>query len=391
MNRLVTTDKHNPSQHKTMKQPITLSIFFPTYNEEENIQETIVRTIRVVEDSPYVSAYEIIIVNDGSTDRTEKIAEMLSQQYPTVRVVTHATNLGYGAALKTGIQEARMEYVFFTDADLQFDIVELQSLLIHINNYPVVIGYRAPRRDSAMRLLNAWGWNKLNRLLFGLKVQDIDCAFKMFKRNKVQPLQLQSKGAMISAETLIRLTREDVPIKEVPVSHLPRIAGSPTGAKPSVIVRAFNEMILLYRGELGLTTHKEAFKFMTVGVVNTLLDVVVYIFLTRETVIFSHHLTVAKFLSFLVGTVSSLTLNRSWTFGLRTRLSWSEVVRFYAMTSISLTLNVAIMNFLVGFGMYDLLALAITTLFTFIAGFTLSRVWVFKRREQKRPALISQL
>jgi glycosyltransferase involved in cell wall biosynthesis len=372
-----------------MNQPITLSIFFPTFNEEENISQTIVRTVHVVEESPFVSDYEILVINDGSSDDTGKIVEDLARIYPKVRLINHAHNRGYGAAIKTGIAAARMEYVFFTDADLQFDIVELQNLLVHVSQYPVVIGYRAPRRDSTLRLINAWGWKTLNRVLFGLRVRDIDCAFKIFKRREIQALRLQSRGAMISAETLIRLIRKHIPVKEVPVSHLPRTAGSPTGAKPSVILRAFGEMVRLYRGELGDVTQKEALKFMSVGVANTLLDATAYIFLTREMLIFSHHLTAAKFFSFLVGTISSLLLNRYWTFGVKERLGWGEVVRFYAMTSISLSVNVAMMNFIVGFGVYDLVALAITTVFTFVANFTLSKTWVFK--QQKPPEQEAEL
>ncbi len=375
------------NQKKPIMQPITLSLFFPTYNEEKNIEETILRTIQVVEDSPYISDYELIVVNDGSSDATKIIAENLALEHPHVRVINHEKNSGYGAALKTGITEARMDYVFFTDADLQFDIIELQNLLVHLPEYKVVIGYRAPRQDPAMRLLNAWVWNKLNRILFGLKIRDIDCAFKLFKRENVQALSLQSRGAMISAETLIRLTREGVVIKEVPVSHLPRKAGSPTGAKLSVILRAMQEMAELYRGELGSITQKEALKFMTVGVLNTLLDAAFYILLTRGTVLFADHLVVAKFLSFLAGTVSSLLINRYWTFGMRSRLTWSEVARFYAMTSVSIAINVALMNFFVSMGIYDLVALCITTVFTFMANFTLSKMWVFKKREAEKQLI----
>ena len=123
---------------------------------------------------------------------------------------------------------------------------------------------------------------------------------------------------------------------------------------------------------------------MSVGVVNTLLDVIAYILLTRETTTFAAHLTEAKFLSFMVGTVSSLVLNRYWTFGLRTRVTAMEVLRFYMMTSVSLTLNVILMNILVGLGMYDLVALGITTVFTFFANFTLSKLWVFKQKTGQR-------
>jgi glycosyltransferase involved in cell wall biosynthesis len=364
-----------------MIKPISLSIFFPTYNEEANIRESVERTLDVVRNSPYISGYEILIINDGSSDGTKVVAGQLADQYAGVRVINHEKNKGYGAALKSGIAAAKMDYVFFTDADLQFDIVELQNLLVHVGQYPVVIGYRAPRQDPFMRLLNARVRNLLNRILFGLKVRDIDCAFKIFKRTEIQSIKLRSGGAMISAEALIRLSRKKVAIKEVPVSHLPRVAGSPTGAKPAVIARAFGEMVRLYRGELGLVTQKESLKFMSVGILNTALDAFAYIALTRGTPVFSEHLVAAKFFSFLAGTVSSLLLNRSWTFGVRGRLSAGEVARFYAMTSLSITLNVAVMNLLVSFGMYDLAALALTTVFTFAANFTISKVWVFKKQK----------
>jgi putative flippase GtrA len=195
----------------------------------------------------------------------------------------------------------------------------------------------------------------------------------------VQELALESKGAMISAEILIRLTRSGIPVKEVPVSHLPRIHGSATGAKPSVILRAFKEMLRLYRGELGLASaHQEMLKFMLVGVVNTLIDVGLYFAFTRYTFLFSVHLIAAKFFSFLAGTISSLYLNRSWTFGIKDSITAREIVRFYSMVSISIVLDVVLMSLLVGAGMYDLLALVLTTGFVFVANFALSKLWVFK-------------
>lgn len=235
-----------------------------------------------------------------------------------------------------------------------------------------------------MRLLNAWGWNLLNRLFFRLRVRDIDCAFKIFKRSLVQDLALESQGAMISAEILIRLTRMHIPIKEVPVSHLPRLHGSPTGAKPSVIIRAFREMVRLYFGELGLASvHKQMLKFMAVGIVNTLLDISLYIILTRFTFFFSMHLIAAKFFSFLAGTVSSLYLNRTWTYEVRGQLTVGEVIRFYSMVTLSIFLNVYFMAIFIGMGMYDLLALALTTAVVFIVNFTISKFWVFKMKPSK--------
>jgi putative flippase GtrA len=229
-----------------------------------------------------------------------------------------------------------------------------------------------------LRLLNAKGWNLLNRILFGLRVRDIDCAFKIFKRQLVQNLELRAEGAMISAETLIRLKRAGISIKEVPVSHLPRTAGSSTGAKPAVIVRAFREMVALYSGELGLVGNKEVLKFITVGVINTLLDMAVYILLTRTIGVFGAQPTVAKFFSFLFGTVSSLMLNRYWTFGIQTPLTFGEIARFYATVSLSIAVNVSAMFVFVELlHVYDLIALVLTTAITFGINYTLSKFWVF--------------
>ncbi len=361
-----------------MQHPITLSIFFPAYNEEANIREAVEKAIRIVEDSPYIREYEIIVVDDGSTDNTEREVKRLMERHPGVRLIAHPENMGYGAALKSGIAAARMEYVFFTDADLQFDLVELQNLLVHIPQNDVVVGYRAPRRDPLMRLVNAKGWNMLNRMLFGLRVTDIDSAFKLFRREVVQALPLRSQGAMVSAEMLIRLVRQGFAIKEIPVSHAPRRAGSPTGAKLSVIVRAFREMVGLYRGDLGLVGNKEVFKFMTVGAINTALDAAVYVLLTRF-VGLGPTPVAAKFFSFMTGTVTSLFLNRAWTFGITERLTMREVGRFYATVSANLLLNLGLMYFFVHtVGLYDLVALALTTVCTFAFSYVVSKWWVFR-------------
>jgi glycosyltransferase involved in cell wall biosynthesis len=370
-----------------MKEPISLTLFFPAYNEEDNIVPAVEDAVRVVEDSPYISDYEILIINDGSKDRTEALARELEEKYPAVRLISHSPNKGYGAALKTGLYSATRDYIFFTDADRQFDLVELQNLIMHVPAYDAVIGYRAPRRDPLMRLANAFGWNLLNRAAFGLRIRDIDCAFKLLRRDMVQSMHLHSSGAMINAEFLIKLVRSGARIKEIPVSHLPRIAGSPTGAKPAVILRALREMATLYAGELGLPAQKQAFKYLAVGVINTLMDITAYIGLTRMTPVFSEHIIAAKFFSFLLGTISSLMLNRWWTFGIRSRLTFGEVIRFYSAISLSLVINVVSMRTLVGLGINDLLALALTTLITFAVGFILSKFWVFRTdRSQLAPA-----
>ena len=191
-----------------MDKNISLSIFFPAYNEEANIGATITTAVDVAEQLNI--PYEIIVVNDGSKDRTGEIAESFSRQDPHVRVINHADNQGYGAAVWSGIMAAKYEYVFFTDADLQFDLYELYKLLEFVPDYKAVLGYRAKRRDPWMRLANAKGWNILNRCLFGLKAKDIDCAFKLFKTDVVNSLPAKSRGAMLSAEILINLQKRGI-------------------------------------------------------------------------------------------------------------------------------------------------------------------------------------
>lgn len=370
-----------------MKKPFTLSIFFPTYNEEDSIRSTVEQALNAVQGLPYLADYEIIIVNDGSKDNTRTIAESLSRENKNVRVINHAKNQGYGAALITGIRNSRMDYIFFTDADLQFDIYELWKLVEYIPEHKIVLGYRAPRRDPFMRILNAKGWNVLNRILFGLKVRDIDCAFKLLDRNLVQNLPLRSRGAMISAEMLIRLQRAKVTFKEVPVTHLPRTMGSPTGAKPGVILRALREMLELYNGELGFVTQKQALRFGMVGILNTVVDFVAYVGLTRLLIFFGDHLVLTKALSFFLGSVCSFVFNRQWTFGRTTRFNFGELVRFYSTVAISIVINAVSMQFFLNtLHLYDIAAVILATVFTFAWNFILSKFWVFNEKTGKVPA-----
>lgn len=225
----------------------SLSIFFPAYNEEANIAETIKQADQMAK--TVTDTYEIIIVDDGSKDETGKIVQKAITDFPNTRLITHERNKGYGEALLTGLRNSQYEWVFFSDSDLQFDLNQIHDFLPFVHEYDTIIGYRAPRMDPFMRKVNAWGWKILNRLMFGLKVKDIDCAYKLFKKtalNSVLP-QMKSGGAMISAELLMRLSRNGSTFKEIPVRHFPRKAGSPTGAKPAVILRAFKELLHIYR------------------------------------------------------------------------------------------------------------------------------------------------
>jgi glycosyltransferase involved in cell wall biosynthesis len=212
----------------------------PAYNEEANIGPQVLDVLAALQ--PLASDYEVIVVNDGSRDRTGQIVKDLRAQHPQVRLVEHPKNQGYGAALYTGFTNAKKELVFLTDSDRQFDLSDLPRLLPLLANADIVAGYRNPRRDPPMRVLNGIGWSMLVTLLFGYTARDIDCAFKLCKREILDHITLESRGATFSAEFLVRAKRAGYRIVEIGVSHHPRRAGSQTGARPDVIIRAFREL-----------------------------------------------------------------------------------------------------------------------------------------------------
>lgn len=225
----------------------SLSLFLPCFNEEQNVERTVresVAALREVTDD-----FEVIVVNDGSRDRTGEIAERLAAENSHVRVCHHEQNRGYGGALRTGFLAARKDMMCFMDADGQFDVREISDLLSLADKADIVNGFRINRRDPFFRSLNAFLFNRLVRLLFGLKVTDLNCAFKLYHRKVVDAIapQLESNGAFINAEMLIRAKKAGFSIVEVGVHHYPRVAGTQTGAKLSVILRAFKELFALFR------------------------------------------------------------------------------------------------------------------------------------------------
>lgn len=222
----------------------SLTISMPAFNEAANIPGMVADVLRVV--PSLADEFEIIVVDDGSRDDTAVVTQALAAQHPQLRLVQHHVNKGYGTAVLTGLTHASKELVFFTDADRQFDLAEIEKLLAHIDTADLVVGYRAPRRDPFMRRLNGKGWSWLVTLLFGYTARDIDCAFKLMRRSVVEQLQdeITSGGATFSAEFLVRAKRAGFKIKEVSINgHRPRVAGNPTGAKLRVIVRAFKELV----------------------------------------------------------------------------------------------------------------------------------------------------
>lgn len=223
-----------------------LSVFLPCHNEEGNIE----RVVEALESElPKISTrHEIVVVDDGSRDRTGEIADRLAAANPDIKVVHHATNRGYGAAVISGIRACTQPWVVLCDGDGQFEASDIARLAAKVPEYAVVVGRRAHRADSLMRRVNGKAWTLLMRLLLGIRISDIDCGLKLFRRDLLEGVGLQAKGAMISAELMAQLTGR-TNICEVDVRHLPRVAGAQSGANMKVIMRAFKELWLL-RGRL---------------------------------------------------------------------------------------------------------------------------------------------
>jgi glycosyltransferase involved in cell wall biosynthesis len=223
----------------------SLSVVIPCFNEEENVRRVYESAAGVLR--PLALDYEILLINDGSKDRTGEIVDAIAAADPRIRAVHHAANRGYGSALRSGFASAAKTLVFFTDGDGQFDLNELPPLLPLIERADIVHGYRLHRRDGWVRRFNGWGWTKLVDVLFGLRVRDVNCAFTLFRREIFSGDELKSTGALISAEILARAKRRGRTIAEVGVHHFPRLSGRPTGGKPRVVAQAFRELYRLRR------------------------------------------------------------------------------------------------------------------------------------------------
>jgi glycosyltransferase involved in cell wall biosynthesis len=222
-----------------------LSIVLPAFDEEANIAEAVARAQAAAE--RLCGEHEVIVVDDGSRDRTAAIVEELGAADPRIRLLRHPRNLGYGEAVRSGLRAARLDLVFLTDADNQFDLGELERFLPWIDRVDVVAGYRVNRQDPLFRRVNAKAWNALVRMLFYVPVRDIDCAFKLFRRSVFDAVDLQSVGAMVSTELMVTVGRSGASVVELGVRHYPRTAGTARGASPRVIARALWELARMYR------------------------------------------------------------------------------------------------------------------------------------------------
>ncbi|HKP53604.1 MAG TPA: glycosyltransferase family 2 protein [Chloroflexia bacterium] len=221
-----------------------ISLVLPAHNEEPNIRTVVEEAAQVLPRA--FTDYEIVVVNDGSKDRTLEIAQELERENSHVRVVNHPVNRGYGAALTSGFNATTGDFVMFMDSDRQFDINDIHLLTPYTEDYDIVAGYRIKRNDPAHRLLNAKIFGTAVKILFDIQVRDIDCAFKIMRAEVLRGINLESPGALINTEILAKAKVQGCNLTQVGVNHYPRVAGEQSGASVKVVLRAFWEMVRLW-------------------------------------------------------------------------------------------------------------------------------------------------
>jgi glycosyltransferase involved in cell wall biosynthesis len=221
-----------------------LSIVLPAYNEAANIRAAVEKGLAV--GAALATEYEVIVVDDGSRDGTSSEVEALARQhYPLVRLVKHEVNVGYGAALRTGFKRSRFGLVFFTDSDNQFDMSELAQFIPMMADHDMVVGFRVNRCDPLQRSITSWFYNQLVRLLFQVKVRDVNCAFKLMSREVVQSVTIECDNFFVNTELLARARRLNFKIAEKGVRHYPRTAGE-TSIKLSDVPRTFTTVVTMW-------------------------------------------------------------------------------------------------------------------------------------------------
>ena len=224
--------------------PGSLSLVLPAYNEAANIGPVVERALAVLPE--FADKFEVIVVDDGSRDATGRIADELAAAEPRVKVVRHPRNRGYGAALTSGFGVSTGDFVMFMDADRQFDVADLALLAPFVGAFDIVAGFRMERHDPLHRRVFAEIFNVTVRVLFGVHLRDIDCAFKVFRGDLLRSLELTAPGALINTEIQAKARRQRATLQQVGVHHYPRVAGEASGGSVRVIVRAMGETVALW-------------------------------------------------------------------------------------------------------------------------------------------------
>lgn len=226
-----------------------ISVFLPAYNEELNVRRTVSEIDSFL--SRLFKRYEILVVNDGSEDKTGEIAEAMAMDNTHIRVIHHKKKRGYGLALKTGFENSKHDFIFYTDMDGQFDINELKKFLPHIHDYDLMIGFRSDRKDPLMRIVVSRGFNFFVKKILNLKIKDLDCAFKLCRKDLIKKIKLTCERSA-DVELLLKAKKKGAKIKEIEVRHYPRRFGKSEASvgplyivKPSLVAKSIKEILYL--------------------------------------------------------------------------------------------------------------------------------------------------
>ncbi len=234
---------------KSAAEHLSISVVLPAHNEGKNLPILLPEAVLVL--NSLKLDYEIIVVDDGSTDNTKEVVEDFVKKEGRVRLISHPKNLGYGAALTTGFRASTRDLVFFMDSDRQFEIKDITKLLPYVRSFDIVAGFRTVRQDPWYRVMIGRTYNLMVITLFSVKLRDIDCAFKIYHREVLDKINFETIGALVNTEIMLKAQIMGKSVKEVGVNHYPRVAGKQSGANPKVIIKAFFETILLWWRYMG--------------------------------------------------------------------------------------------------------------------------------------------
>ncbi|MGI8918041.1 MAG: glycosyltransferase family 2 protein [Pyrinomonadaceae bacterium] len=222
-----------------------ISIFFPAFNDERTIGGLVSQALNLL--PTFTDDYEVLVVNDGSTDSTQEVLEELAGRSEHLKLVRHERNLGYGVALRSGFNHATKELIFYTDGDGQYDVREMVNMLpLMTKDCDVVNGYKISRSDPAHRKIAGAIYNRFARLFFRLPIRDVDCDFRLIKRSAMRCIELTSSDGAVCVELIYKLRRSGSAFAEMPVHHYPRAHGRSQFFTPLRLARTVRDFSVLW-------------------------------------------------------------------------------------------------------------------------------------------------